>query len=68
MVMAAIRLAIFIAPTLVCCGCLARHIAHDGTHLREAMVDIYTDQVMDNLIRALQHAVRTNEVFEHTGK
>src|SRR6266478_4380262 len=50
--MRAIRWAILLIPLAICGGCLSRQIARDGTHLREAMLDIYTDQVMDNLIRA----------------
>ncbi len=33
-------------------GCLARQVARDGVHMRQALLDMYTDQVMDNLIRA----------------
>jgi hypothetical protein len=33
-------------------GCLARQVAHDGKDFRHALLDMYTDQVMDNLIRA----------------
>jgi hypothetical protein len=33
-------------------GCLSRQIAYDGIGLRQAILDMYTDQVMDNLIRA----------------
>jgi hypothetical protein len=33
-------------------GCLARQVARDGKDFRQAVLDIYTDQVMDNLIRA----------------
>jgi hypothetical protein len=33
-------------------GCLARQVARDGCNFREALLSMYTDQVMDNLIRA----------------
>jgi hypothetical protein len=33
-------------------GCLSRQIGSDGIGLRQAILDMYTDQVMDNLIRA----------------
>ena len=33
-------------------GCLSRQVARDGNHLRQAVNDMYTDQIMDNLIRA----------------
>jgi hypothetical protein len=33
-------------------GCLARQFARDGTSVQEAVADIYTDQAMENLIRA----------------
>ena len=36
----------------LCSGCLSRQIARDGIGLRQAILDMYTDQVMDNLIRA----------------
>jgi hypothetical protein len=35
-----------------CCGCLARQVARDGINLRQAILEMYTDQVMDNLVRA----------------
>jgi hypothetical protein len=33
-------------------GCQARQLARDSKNLREAVLDIYTDQAMDNLVRA----------------
>jgi hypothetical protein len=33
-------------------GCLARQLAADGKGFRQALLDMYTDQVMDNLVRA----------------
>jgi hypothetical protein len=36
-------------------GCLARQVATDGIHLRQAVMDMYTDQAIDNLIRALEN-------------
>jgi hypothetical protein len=33
-------------------GCLSRQVAEDGKGLRHAVLDMYTDQLMDNLIRA----------------
>ncbi len=33
-------------------GCQSAQVAHDGKGLRQALLDIYTDQAMDNLIRA----------------
>lgn len=33
-------------------GCLSRQVARDGVNLRGALTDMYTDQIMDNLIRA----------------
>lgn len=37
---------------VLCCGCLARQVARDGKDFRQAVLDIYTDQVVDNLVRA----------------
>jgi hypothetical protein len=47
-----------IAVLLALCfasGCLTRQVARDGINFRQALLDIYTDQVMDNLIRASQN-------------
>src|SRR6516162_5139856 len=42
-----------------CClfmpGCLARQVAADGRNFRQALLEMYTDQVMDNLIRASEN-------------
>jgi hypothetical protein len=35
-------------------GCRARQLAHDQDHIREAMLDLHTNQIMDNLIRIRQ--------------
>lgn len=37
---------------LTCPGCLAHQVAKDGNGLRQVLLDLYTDQAMDNLIRA----------------
>lgn len=34
------------------CGCRSHQVAKDGIGSRHALLDMYTDQVMDNLIRA----------------
>lgn len=36
-------------------GCLARQVARDGKSFRQALLDMYTDQVMDNLVRAREN-------------
>ena len=36
-------------------GCLARQVSDDGQNLRSAILDLYTDQAMDNLIRAYEN-------------
>ena len=41
-----------LALASLCTGCLARQVANDGVNARQALLDMYTDQVMDNLIRA----------------
>src|SRR5262245_37030957 len=33
-------------------GCLSRQVANDGMSFRQALLEMYTDQAMDNLIRA----------------
>lgn len=33
-------------------GCRATQVAHDGINFRQALLDMYTDQAMDNLVRA----------------
>ena len=49
-----IRLLLILSITLVplLSGCLSRQVARDGSNLRRALNDMYTDQVMDNLIQA----------------
>jgi len=37
---------------LLLCGCQAVQVAHDGQSFRHALLDMYTDQAFDNLIRA----------------
>ncbi|HZZ82607.1 MAG TPA: hypothetical protein VFE62_29180 [Gemmataceae bacterium] len=45
-----------VALALICAscasGCLARKVTADGVNLRQALIDMYTDQAFDNLIRA----------------
>lgn len=36
-------------------GCLARQVAADGCGFRQALLDMYADQVMDNLIHAAEN-------------
>lgn len=36
----------------MCTGCLARQVTRDGVQMRQALLEMYTDQVMDNLVRA----------------
>jgi hypothetical protein len=38
--------------SLCATGCLSRQVARDGDNFREALVAMYTDQAIDNLIRA----------------
>lgn len=40
------------AATLLAVGCMHRQVARDGIGSRQAILDVYTDQIMDNLIRA----------------
>lgn len=37
---------------LLSSGCLARQVGADGRNFRQSLLDMYTDQAMDNLIRA----------------
>src|SRR5690242_2608426 len=46
------------AVALCASGCQATQMAHDGINFRQALLSMYTDQAMDNLIRA-----RTNMPF-----
>jgi hypothetical protein len=43
---------------LLATGCLARQVAADGKNFRQALLDMYTEQLMDNLIKA-----RNNQPF-----
>jgi hypothetical protein len=44
-----------LAVTISSSGCLARQVAADGRNFRQALLDMYTDQIMDNLIRAAEN-------------
>src|SRR5579864_4445849 len=46
------RLLIAAALGFVFSGCLSQQVASDGRGIRQAMIDLYTDQAMDNLVRA----------------
>ena len=35
-----------------CCGCLSQQVANDGRGVRDAVIELYTDEAVDNLIRA----------------
>ncbi len=41
-----------IVPSILCTGCMATNLKIDGVTFRQALLDVYTDQAMDNLIRA----------------
>jgi hypothetical protein len=43
---------VLLALAPCCAGCLGKQFARDGISLRQAILDMYTDQIMDNLIRA----------------
>jgi hypothetical protein len=43
---------VLFVPLILCCGCLGRQVRRDGDSLREAVADLYTNQALDNLIRA----------------
>ena len=36
----------------LCCGCYHAQVRNDGNQVRRALLDMYEDQAMDNLIRA----------------
>ena len=36
-------------------GCFLHQVANDGVNFRQSLLDMYTDQIMDNLIRASQN-------------
>ncbi len=46
-----VRLAALL-PVILLSGCMATNLKVDNLTLRNALLDVYTDQVMDNLIRA----------------
>src|SRR2546426_6899290 len=50
--MRSLRSFILLACVVLTGGCLARQVARDGANFRTAIEDMYTDQIMDNLIRA----------------
>lgn len=45
-------------PTFLCClataGCAVHQVQHDQEQIRRALLELYTDQIMDNLVRASQ--------------
>jgi hypothetical protein len=47
-----VRCGLVMACVFLFSGCLARQVACDGKGFRQSLLDMYTDQVMDNLIRA----------------
>jgi hypothetical protein len=51
------RIQVFLLIALVSLsgGCLTRQVAKDGVNFRQSLLDMYTDQIMDNLIRASQN-------------
>lgn len=49
-----------LAGTAIMSGCTSTHVHWNATKLREAAIEYYSDQVMDNLIRA-----RNGELFLH---
>ena len=40
------------ASVLLLSGCQAAQVARQGNNFRQAILDIYTEQALDNLIRA----------------
>jgi len=48
------KYAMFLVGVLAVCapGCLSRQVSRDGIGIRQSLLDMYTDQIMDNLIRA----------------
>jgi hypothetical protein len=50
-----LRLLLAVACCSTVAGCLARQVTRDGINLRQALVDLYTDQAMDNLVRAAEN-------------
>jgi hypothetical protein len=54
--MGGIRTILLIGICAVCsAGCLTRQVGTDGKDFRQALLDMYTDQLMDNLVRASQN-------------
>lgn len=45
-------LLLWVPLVLLSSGCLARQVTNDGVKLRQSLLDMYTDQLMDNLVRA----------------
>lgn len=43
------------ALTIASSGCFLHQVANDGINFRQSLLDMYTDQIMDNLIRASQN-------------
>jgi hypothetical protein len=43
---------LLIALLVLCTGCYRSQVRNDGDHVRNALLDMYTNQTMDNLIRA----------------
>jgi hypothetical protein len=53
----------YLAIAMLSSGCLARQVASDGCDFRQALLDMYTDQLMDNLIRAAQNRAFVQLVY-----
>lgn len=43
---------LWLTGLFLCCGCLSQQVANDGRGMRNALIDLYTDQAIDNLMRA----------------
>jgi hypothetical protein len=50
--MRAIAAALALATCCLTTGCFSRQVQADGRNFRHALLEMYTDQVMDNLVRA----------------
>src|SRR5438270_1601434 len=48
-------LVLAVATGLFSSGCFGNQFAADGRNFRQALLDMYTDQTFDNLIRAAQN-------------
>jgi hypothetical protein len=46
------RLCMVVAMLALVAGCRSQQLRHDQDHMRDALLDLYTNQIMDNLIRA----------------